>query len=149
MPAPKGNQFWKLRTKHGRNRLWESPEVLWQAATEYFEAMDARTDWQRTEFVGKFGERQTVTLKPPYTLMGLMIFLDTNIVTFMKYEKLEDYVDTCTRIRDIIANQKFEGAAVGAYNANLISRDLGLVEKSNTTIAIEQPMFPDESKPKE
>ena len=82
-----------------------------------------------------------------YTTDELKEFVEG--LTEENYKKLEDYVDTCTRIRDIIANQKFEGAAVGAYNANLISRDLGLVEKSNTTIAIEQPMFPDESKPKE
>ena len=37
MGAPKGNQFWKLRSKHGRDKLFTTPELLWQAACEYFE----------------------------------------------------------------------------------------------------------------
>lgn len=28
MGAPKGNQFWKLRSKHGRDKLFSSPEIL-------------------------------------------------------------------------------------------------------------------------
>lgn len=36
MSAPKGNQFWKLRNKHGRSKRFASPEQLWEAACEYF-----------------------------------------------------------------------------------------------------------------
>lgn len=32
-----GNQFWKLRSKHGRDTLFSTPEKLWEAACEYFE----------------------------------------------------------------------------------------------------------------
>jgi hypothetical protein len=40
MGAPKGNQFWKLRSKHGRDTLFESPEKMWEAACEYFQWCD-------------------------------------------------------------------------------------------------------------
>ena len=30
MSAPKGNQFWKLRNKHGRSKRFASPEQLWK-----------------------------------------------------------------------------------------------------------------------
>ena len=37
MGAPTGNEFWKLRSKHGRDKLFQSPELLWDAAEEYFQ----------------------------------------------------------------------------------------------------------------
>jgi hypothetical protein len=37
MGAPKGNEFWKMRSKHGRDALFASPELLWESACEYFE----------------------------------------------------------------------------------------------------------------
>lgn len=39
-----------------------------------------------------------------------------------------------TRIDEIIYKQKFEGAAVGAFNANIIARDLGLADKKDVDI---------------
>lgn len=40
MPAPEGNQFWKLRSKHGRDKLFATPELLWEEACNYFEWCD-------------------------------------------------------------------------------------------------------------
>jgi hypothetical protein len=40
MAAPKGNQFWKLRSKHGRDKLFASPELLLESACEYFQWCD-------------------------------------------------------------------------------------------------------------
>ena len=37
MAAPKGNKFWMMRSKHGRDKLFASPQLLWQAACEYFQ----------------------------------------------------------------------------------------------------------------
>ena len=40
MGAPKGNQFWKARAKHGRDKIFKTPDALWKAACEYFEWVD-------------------------------------------------------------------------------------------------------------
>ena len=40
MAASKNNQFWKLRSKHGRDTLFSSPELLWSVAYEYFDCCD-------------------------------------------------------------------------------------------------------------
>ena len=47
-----------------------------------------------------------------------------------------EFSSVITRIRETIYQQKFEGAAVGAFNANIIARDLGLADKTinDTTI---------------
>ena len=37
MPAPKGNQFWKARSSHGRNPIYSDPEKLQDAIQQYFE----------------------------------------------------------------------------------------------------------------
>ncbi len=37
MAAPLGNQFWKLRSKHGRDKIFADPETMWEAACDYFQ----------------------------------------------------------------------------------------------------------------
>ena len=54
-----------------------------------------------------------------------------------------EFEAVCNRIRSIIAQDKFDGAAVGVYNANLMIRDLGLAEKVEAGISVEQPLFGD------
>jgi hypothetical protein len=43
----------------------------------------------------------------------------------------KDFMPIITRIKEIIYNQKFSGAAAGFFNANIIARDLGLSDKVN------------------
>lgn len=128
MAAPLENQFWKQRTKHGRDKIFENPEILWEAACEYFEATDTRK-WVRKDWVGKDAEEVERESTPPYTLSGLYIFLDIDRKTWELYREREDFIPIVTRIEGIIYTQKFEGASVGAFNANIIARDLGLADK--------------------
>ena len=153
MAAPEGNQFWKLRSKHGRDKLWENPQLLWDACTEYFEATDARK-WKKVEFNGKDAIKCEVPTDTPYTLTGLFVFLDSNHQTWNLYREREDFVAVVTRVEQIIYTQKFEGAAVGAFNSNIIARELGLTDKkdishkgipdTNITYKIAQEITPDE-----
>jgi len=137
MSAPLHNQFWKLRSKHGRDKIFESPEILWEACCEYFEATDARK-WRKKDWVGKDAhpvERETET---PYTWTGLYLFLDCSHTTWQQYEKREDFSAICTRVRSIIYTQKFEGAVVGAFNPLIISRDLGLKDSTESEVSIKE-----------
>jgi len=132
-PAPKGNQWWRNRTKHGRDKLFSSPDILWEECCKYFEATDKRK-WVEKDWVGKDAkavERKTDT---PYTLSGLFLFLNIDQNTWARYRKDEPYRDfweIVSRVDQIIYTQKFEGAVVGAYNANIIARDLGLTDKKD------------------
>ncbi|WP_448607583.1 terminase small subunit [Paenimyroides ceti] len=40
MAAPKGNKFWKNRTKHGRDKIFSTPDILWDEACKYFQWAD-------------------------------------------------------------------------------------------------------------
>jgi len=46
MAAPKGNQFWKTRSSHGRNPIFPTPDALWDAACEYFQWVEDNPLWE-------------------------------------------------------------------------------------------------------
>jgi hypothetical protein len=127
MAAPAGNQFWKIRSKHGRDKLFESPESLWKAACEYFEWCDSNP-LMEVDFRGKDADRVELPKMRAYTLTGLCIYLDCNSAYFRQFKDTsqKDFSTILTRIEEIIYTQKFTGAAAGFLNANIIARDLGL-----------------------
>lgn len=165
MAAPTENQFWKLRSKTGRKKLFETPELLLEACREYFNWVDAHP-WYKPEQLkkpyeeeytdpkGKKQKRMVYIAKVPtarpYTIQGLCIYLDCNTLWFNQFEKaiqkkIEDmgeknadettlgFSKILAHVRDIIYQQKFEGAAVGAFNASIIQRDLSLIDRTDIT----------------
>jgi hypothetical protein len=139
------NEWW--RPKNGRPRLYDSPEQLWADCVEYFEYTDKRK-WNKTEFNGKDATRCIVPTDTPYTWTGLYLELQIDHKTWVNYNNREEFFPICTRVRHIIYTQKFEGAAVGAFNANIIARDLGLKEQSDLNLNDNRKavadMFPNE-----
>lgn len=147
MAAPKGNNYWQFRNKHGRDFKYD-PESFWNEAVKYFEWMQKNT-WKKKEAI-KSGERAGTTMDVPIqTPMGIesfCLFADIDDNTFYRYEKEKGYEvfwDVTKRIRRIIESHQFEGATVGVYNPNIIARKLGLTEKTEQVVTVEQPLFPD------
>ena len=140
MAAPKNNQFWKIRSSHGVEAIFTDPQKMWDAACEYFEWVDANP-WVKVETRSKpNGDESTTTpTERPYTIGGLCVFLGVhskyfnNFKTTKTYAENKDFADIITRIEEIIYTQKFEGAAVGAFNATIMSRELGLTDKQEIT----------------
>lgn len=134
MAAPKGNQFWKARTKHGRDKLFASAEVLWSACCEYFEWVEKHPLWESKPFHHQ-GEIVTakVAKMRAMTIDGLCIFLDIDRTTWYAWRDVEDFSNIVTRVESVIRDQKFSGAAADLLNANIISRDLGLADKQDHT----------------
>lgn len=139
MGAPIGNQFWKLRSKHGRDRLFATPQLMWDAACEYFEWCDANPLIE-IDFRGKDADRVEIPKMRAYTIQGLCLYLDCNTVYFNQFENElkekkgeieKDFSKIITRIRETIYTQKFTGAASGFLNPNIIARDLGLSDKTD------------------
>jgi hypothetical protein len=60
-----------------------------------------------------------------------MLYCDANENWWNQFKKAEHegFSWIITRIEEIIRTLKYEGAVVGAFNANIISRDLGLADK--------------------
>jgi hypothetical protein len=135
MSAPIGNKFYLKRSKHGRDKLFESPEMLWEAACEYYEWCD-KNPWIKYEAIksgDRAGELIPIPTQIPYTLTGLLRYLGIDENTWQRYRSEESYKDFWAVIYmcdKIIYDNKYCGAAVGAFNANIIARDLGLADKS-------------------
>lgn len=132
MAAPKKNKFWLARSKHGRDKIFETPEILKEASNEYFNWCVKHPLYEE---IIQSGKRFTVAKMRAMTLKGLCIFLDIKTTTLDNYcdkenESYKDFLEVTTRIKEIIETQKFEGAAAGLLNANIIARDLGLKDKT-------------------
>lgn len=135
MAAPEGNQFWKARSTHGRKPIFANPDDLKAACLEYIDWVEANPLYA-TELVTYQGKStlESVPKMRPMTLSGLCIFLDIDRVTWREYDKREAFTSVTTCVEEIIRTQKFEGAASGFLNPNIIARDLGLVDKIESEV---------------
>ena len=128
MGAPKGNEFWKLRSKHGRDKIFTDPDILWEEACKFFKWCD-ENPIETLEYNGRDAKECIVPKMRAYTWEGLELFLDVTDDTLRNYRSKESYKEffgVLTHIEKIIYSQKFTGAAAGVLNANIIARDLHL-----------------------
>lgn len=140
MAAPKGNQFWKLRSKHGRDKLFATPELLWEAACEYFQwCIDNPLLETKAFNTSKEGVKNHIIPKTRvFTLHGICLYLGCSTSYFRTFKSTlkevdKDFLTVITRIEETVYQQKFEGAASEMFNANIIARDLGLTDKKEET----------------
>lgn len=133
--AAVGNQTWKARTTHGRKKIFSSADNLYIACEEYFQWVDDNPLWEHK--VAQF-QGAPVAMEVPkmraMTLSGLVIFLDITRDCWTKWKKDKEFQLTVEKVECIIRDQKFAGAAADLFNANIISRDIGLTEKSSQEI---------------
>lgn len=151
-------KYWEFMKRYGQETIGRpkaipTPEKLWEYACEYFKRTD-ENKFLKQDFI-RSGERggQIVELETirPYTWAGFEAYLfEKGIIQDLedyrynlegRYEAFKGIIRAIDRI--MYAN-KFEGAAVGAFNANIIARDLGLVDKAQVKVIEEQPLFGDE-----
>lgn len=143
MAAPKGNQYWQFRNKHGRDFKYD-PELLWNEFIDYSKWIEDSPLYEMKVFPYK-GDITTATIPKmrAMTVTGFCLFADIDFVTWKNYQKNKDFINITTRIEDCIKSQKFEGAAAELLNPNIIARDLGLTDKKEITggITSEPPTF--------
>lgn len=144
--------YWQELKKVGRPRKCDDPEKLWLVACDYFTWAVNNPLYKKEVIKGGdlAGEIVSVPIDRPFTWQGLENHLRINGLMAKlddyranKNNNYEAFSDILTCISNIIVEQKYTGALVGTYNPNLIARDLGMTEKSETTVRTEQPLFPD------
>jgi hypothetical protein len=128
--APKGNEFWRLVTQPtGRPKKY-TPASLWKKAQQYFEWVTIHPQYEVKVFSN--GYRTKVKRLRPMTEAAFCLFAGIDENTFQRYKGNENYKDfwaVSDVVSKIIYQQKFEGAAVDFFNANIIARDLGLMDR--------------------
>jgi hypothetical protein len=132
--------WWKKKV--GRPRLYETPEELLSDCEDYLTETSNRK-WIKKDWVGKDAIPVDRETDAPFTMTGLYVFLDIDPETWANYRKREEFFGVCTRIERIITTQKVEGAAVGAYNANIVSRLEGLADRKEVEKKVTKLNFKD------
>jgi hypothetical protein len=134
-----GNQFWKQRSRHGAKPVFpEGPEgadMLRQACEDYFQWCDDNPLYEEKafSFEGMVTTHDSPKLRA-YTLNGLTLFIDVSDQTWINWRNSRaDLLEVITWAEKVIKDQKFVAAAAGLLNANIISRDLGLADKTELT----------------
>jgi len=134
MAAPKGNRFWEMRSSHGRKPIFHDADELWDAACEYFQWVEENPlkEEKLFHFQGTI-VRDEISKIRAMTIAGMCLFLDISDDAWEDYCKREDFIGVTSRIKKVIYDQKFSGAAADLLNANIIARDLGLGDKVETS----------------
>jgi len=134
-----------LRKKHGRDKLFATPELLWEAACEYFKWVDENPFIESKPMVVSNGgnagssiEMAEIPVKRAYTLHGLCIYLDCGTAYFRNFkqslpENEKDFKSVIAKIEEAIYEQQFTGASSGFFKENIIARSLGLKDQRDIT----------------
>lgn len=148
MAAHKGNSYWEHRKKHGRGRIFKSPEALLDKCIEYFKFIDDNPLF-KSEIVKykDHAELMDVPLCRAYTKEGLADFCQVSCYnTIAEYKKRgNDFSKVITYVESRIYNQKFINAAAGLLNSNIIARDLGLKDSVDQTTTVRELKLDPES----
>ncbi|WP_245414116.1 DNA-packaging protein [Nitratireductor sp. StC3] len=144
----KGNRFWEARSSHGAKPKFAKAGELWSACREYFEWVEANPLYEDKLVIFQgTATHEPVAKMRAMTIQGLCIFLDINFDTWVEWRKTRsDLSDVIARVEAIIRDQKFSGAAADLLNANIIARDLGLVDhrKQDGELTVKDERAPDE-----
>jgi hypothetical protein len=126
--------MWKevFKRSVGRPRKYETAEQLAETAAEYFQWVSDTPFLEEKAFAYQ-GEvtKSKVEVARPYTLTAFCLYAGISDESFRKYCDIDELAQVCQAIRSVVDNQKFEGAAANLFNANIISRDLGLTDKQS------------------
>jgi hypothetical protein len=128
--SKKENRIWKLVPYPGRPVSY-TPEALWEKFDLYMEHNKSIT-WAKDDFIKSGpGAGTIVTLDIPNPP-------SISEDTFRDYgKKNEEYRAVCSPIRDIIQTIQISGAATNTFNANIVARWAGLIDKKELEIKSE------------
>jgi len=136
-----------MGTSKGNGKYIETPEELWKLFEAYKKDVKSKpflvTDW-----VGGMGTQVERKKEKPLTMEGFSMFCWDKISQVKDYfsnrdGRYNDYVHICSRIKEAIRQDQIEGGMAGMYNPSITQRLNGLVEKTQTDIKVEQPLFPE------
>jgi len=116
----------------------ETPDKLWQLFVDFKKWLKDKPIYKH-EFNAKVGDIVSIPLERPLTWSRFDCYVrDLGVITDLedyrqnRDNRYTDYGGVITRINSEMSSDKFEGAAVGIFNANIIARDLGMVDKQAT-----------------
>ena len=135
----KGNELWRLVPYPGRPKLY-SPELLWEKFMEYMD-YNQGVSWPKDDFIKsgpEAGKTVSMEVPNPPSIRAFCVFAGISEDTFRNYGKNDaDYLAIWSTIRDIIQEIQISGAATNTFNANIVARWAGLIDKKELDIKTE------------
>jgi hypothetical protein len=133
----------------GKKKYIETPEIMWEHFLSYKEHVKSNPiivkDWVGKDATDVYREKER-----PLTIEGFECWCyDNDIISdlsnyFANYDnKYSEYLTICSRIRKAVRNDQIEGGMAGIYNPSITQRLNGLVDKTETSVKVEQPLFPE------
>jgi hypothetical protein len=136
----KGNQFWMLRAKHGKDAIFKTPQSMFDAACEYFTWCENNpvelTETHIVPVVLKNGtktskaQRVKVYKRRVFLMTGLCLYFGTNEKFFYNFKNNKmctpEFVEVIRMIEDTIRTQKHTMGYSGEAPANIVTLDLGM-----------------------
>jgi hypothetical protein len=130
-----------------KKKYIETPELLWQYFLDYIKN-EQDNPMYKIEYVGRDGNTVKTPLETPITFEGFECYLaDREVINDLgdyvsnKDGKYSEYSTIITRIQKNCFTHNFKGASVGLFNANLIAKKLGLIDKQEHNIKAEPRVF--------
>jgi hypothetical protein len=131
--------LWEV-IKPGKPPAFKSPDEMWNRALEYFKWCEDNAIKEAKIF--KTGDDKIIDGEVPHmramSQAGLCAFLNISVSTWHNYKAMDEYLEVTATIEQVMFEQKFSGAASGMLNANIIARDLGLAEKSESNVKVKE-----------
>jgi hypothetical protein len=127
----------KLVSRWGIIAKYDNPQDLYIAGLEYFK-WATETPIEKKELIkggAMAGMQGSIDVPRPWSVTAMRRFIGLGVKSYNQYKSGDGYEafhPVIEFFEDCIHTQKFENAVVGIYNANLVSRDLGLTDKSES-----------------
>lgn len=137
-PDMMGNTFWMLHRRNGAvPRTLETPEIMVEAVHSYFQWVKDNPLYDVKMRVAALPEDDPVEVKTPkmraMSKTRLCLHIGITRAGWDNYRTRKGYEAIWEATMDAIYAQKFEGAAADLLNATIITRDLGLKERTDLT----------------
>lgn len=138
--------------QRGQPTVFKNPIHLAQKADDYFLWVD-RNPEKRAELVKYEGsaQQEEVDLKRPYSMTDFSHFCNVSHAYFRNFAATlrakgesasaqdREYLAVIDMIKEKVESQQLSGSMTGHFNANIVSRLLGLIEKKDVTSG-DQPL---------
>lgn len=132
-----------------KKKYIESPGMMWTLFEEYQAKIKSNPFYVR-DWVGGMAMQVERPKEKPLTYEGFSnyvfskgIIKDTDDYFGNTGGAYDSYSDVCARIKRVIREDQIGGGMAGIYNPSITQRLNNLVEKTQTDLKIEQPLFPE------
>lgn len=140
MAAPKGNRYGVDSENFFKPKKY-SPEEWCSVFIQYL-SVRGEEKWNKKEAIKSgdmAGKTMSVPVEMPLSIESFCVFAGVHKQTFYNYEgkgvdnNYEEYIDSTTRMREVIEANQLDGATVNAFNPGIIAKRLSMVDKKDIT----------------